>query len=51
MFGAKQRPAKTARHDLVTLTNIQFHPFVIRIAVGHSVTWRREDASIDTDTT
>jgi len=38
-----------ARPGLVTLKNIQFHPAVVRIAVGQSVTWRWEDADIDTE--
>jgi plastocyanin len=39
--------AATASH-LVTLKNIKFHPGVLHIARGDSVTWKWEDADIDT---
>jgi len=33
----------------VALHNIQFHPGLVHVAVGGTVTWRWEDADIDTE--
>lgn len=33
---------------MVTLKNIAFHPAVVHIKTGQSVTWKWEDADIDT---
>ncbi|HEX4035269.1 MAG TPA: cupredoxin domain-containing protein [Solirubrobacteraceae bacterium] len=37
------------RKAVVTLHNVQFHPGVVHLAVGGTVTWRWEDADIDTE--
>jgi len=34
---------------VVTLHNIQFHPGLVHVAVGGTVTWHWEDADIDTE--
>jgi plastocyanin len=39
--------AATASH-LITPKNIKFHPGVLHVARGDSVTWKWEDADIDT---
>jgi plastocyanin len=41
-------PASPSGSALVTLKNIAFHPAVVHIKVGQSVTWKWEDADIDT---
>lgn len=41
------RTAAAAGH-LITLKDIQFHPGVLRIKRGDSVTWKWEDADIST---
>jgi plastocyanin len=43
---ASPGPPRTA---VVALHNIQFHPGVLHVAVGGTVTWRWEDADIDTE--
>jgi plastocyanin len=41
-------PASPGGPNLVTLKNIAFHPAEVHIKVGQSVTWKWEDADIDT---
>ena len=38
----------SANSHTITLKNIAFHPAKLRVAVGQAVTWRWEDASLDT---
>jgi plastocyanin len=47
--GGSKSAVAVAPPALITLKNIQFHPAVVRIAVGQSVTWRWADADIDTE--
>jgi plastocyanin len=46
--GTRAASVRTAT-AVVTLKNIAFHPAVVRIKAGQSVTWRWEDGDIDTE--
>jgi plastocyanin len=41
-------PSAPRGSSVVTLKNLAFHPAVVHIKVGQSVTWEWEDADIDT---
>jgi plastocyanin len=38
----------SANSHAITLKNIAFHPAKLRVAVGQTVTWKWEDAALDT---
>jgi plastocyanin len=46
--GASGGSAVAAASHLITLKQIQFHPGTLHIKRGESVTWKWEDADIDT---
>ena len=45
LAGASSIPANP---HTITLKNIAFHPAKLRVAVGQAVTWKWEDAALDT---
>jgi plastocyanin len=45
LAGASSTPANS---HVITLKNITFHPAKLRVAVGQAVTWKWEDAALDT---